>query len=131
MSRGGTIDFLTDRRQPSPVAVSGIRQDEPRELLALIPRGAVVEFGGVESVWPGHFFREFAGYWIERGMGDIRRDGAALVIRTPAGLHRVNLSGPADAGTGPAIRAPKPGGARIQFFRGWKGGSYVAHSARD
>ena len=135
--RGGVsaLDFITDRRAPVSAALAGGVDREARELLALIPRGAVVEFGGVLSAWPGAFFAEFAGYWVGLGQGSIVRDGSALVVTTPAGVHRLALtgddSGPADGGhQGPARSRPQR--ARVPFFSKLRtGGTYAAHCAQD
>ena len=136
--RGGVsaLDFITDRRAPVSAALAGGVDREARELLALIPRGAVVQFGGVLSAWPGAFFAEFAGYWVGLGQGSIVRDGAALVVTTPAGVHRLALpqddSGPADGGDQVPPARTRPNRARAPFFPKLNtGGTYVAYSAQD
>ncbi len=135
------LDFISDRRAPVTVAVaSGAAVDrEARELLALIPRGVMVtvEFCGVLSAWPGTFFGNFAGYWVGLGQGSIVRDGAALVVTTPSGVHRMALapqddSGPAEGGLQVPPARSRPQRARVLFFPRLKqGGTYAARCAQD
>lgn len=135
------LDFLTDRAAPVTTAVpsdAGVPR-EARELLALIPRGrqVMVEFCGVLSAWPGSFFANFAGYWIGLGQGSIVMDGAAIVVTTPAGVHRLALqpqddSGPADGGDqAPPARACTNRARALFFPRLKQGGTYAAHCAQD